>query len=162
MEDLFEDRGGHCLVAGEDSGPFLDELVGGEGDAAAALAIADPAEEEGGAGSFHHFGTHLVHDKGRDAGGLLAAQLRGRGGRRPCALREGVLEAVEGSFAALLPRLDPEGDGEVALTLSGSPCGRRLMDSPIQAPVARVSVLNRSTRAWKPKSSLPSAILAGR
>jgi len=48
MEDLFEDRGGHCLVAGEDSEPFLAELVGGEGDAAAALAIADPAEEEGG------------------------------------------------------------------------------------------------------------------
>jgi len=50
MEKSVEDRGGHCLVAGEDPGPFLDRLVGGDGGAGAAVAIADQAEEEGGTG----------------------------------------------------------------------------------------------------------------
>ena len=50
VQEPVEDGGGHGLVSGEDAGPVLDALVGGDGGGAASVAIADEAEEEPGIG----------------------------------------------------------------------------------------------------------------
>ena len=124
MEDSFEDRGGHYLVAGEDCGPFLAELVGGEGDAAVALAIADPAKEEGGLFNVHRFETTSSTSKEETLKDFLRRSCAGGVDGVLAHSVEGVRDAGEGSSAALLHRLDSEADGEVGLTLSGSPCER--------------------------------------
>ena len=48
MQQAIEDRGGEDLVAGEEFGPVADAFVGGDEDAAAAVAVGDEAEEEAG------------------------------------------------------------------------------------------------------------------
>ena len=63
VEQAVENGGGEDLVAGEEFGPVADALVGGDEDAAAAVAVGDEAEEEAGVEAGHGFETDLVDDE---------------------------------------------------------------------------------------------------
>ena len=53
VEESVEDGGGEDFVAGEEFGPVADAFVGGDEDAASAVAVGDHAEEEAGFLSGH-------------------------------------------------------------------------------------------------------------
>lgn len=107
MQKPVEDGGSHGLVAGEDAGPVLDALVGGDGGGAASVSIADEPEKESGIGGIHGLESNLVDDEVGGIEVLFSPQLRGRDIGMLAHLVEEVLEPVEGDPEALLDSFDP-------------------------------------------------------
>ena len=113
MEQPVEDGGGQHLVAGQQLGPVLDALVGGDEDGASSVAVADEPEEQRGGLPVHGLEAHLVDDEQRHVEVLAPAQPGGR--ELGIALEGGdeLLDAQEQHREAVLHSLDAQGDGQM-------------------------------------------------
>jgi len=67
MEEAIQESCCHGLVTGEDLGPVLDRLVGGDQGGTALVAVADQAKEEARLRPGERLEADLVDDEQRDA-----------------------------------------------------------------------------------------------